>query len=104
LELKPIVPRRVLKATIDLAILKVLASQAMTGYGLLGYFPKKTGITVANTIVYNSLTSMERKGWIRCVSNRKGRVYSPTEKGKEIVAKLPAISEEIQRYTRLLLG
>jgi DNA-binding PadR family transcriptional regulator len=104
LEIKPTVEERILKATIDLAILKALTSQAMTGYATVGYFTKKIGITATTTMVYNSLTSMERKGWIKCVSNRRGRSYSLTEQGREIVTKLPSISEEIQRFTRILLG
>ena len=99
LEIKPSVEKRILKATIDLAILKVLANQQMTGYGLLSHFPKKIGVTVSNTMVYNSLTSMERKGWIECVNNRSGRTYGVTSQGREVLNKLPNISMEMQRFT-----
>ena len=104
LEIKPTVQERILKATIDLAILRALDIQAMTGYGILRYFSKKIRITVSNTMVYNSLTTMERKGWIKCVRNRRGRAYGPTDRGREVLNKLPKISEELQRHMRLLLG
>jgi len=104
LEIKSTIEERMLRATIDLAILKILTNQAMTGYAIVRYFTKKMGITSTNSMVYNSLASMERKGWIKCISNQRARVYTATDQGKEIVAKLPDVYEEIQRYAKLLLG
>lgn len=104
MEIKPTVQKRILEATIDLAILKALASQAMTGYGISGYFSRKFGITVSPSMVYNNLASMERKGWIRCVRNRNGRAYSLAQQGQAIATNMPAIAEEIHCFTRILLG
>ena len=103
-EIKPTVQKRTSKAFMDLAILRALTKQAMTGYGINGFFNEKLGITASPSMIYASLSGLERKGWIRCVNNRSGRTYCLTDQGKEMVNLLPSISEEIQRFTRLLLG
>lgn len=104
LEIKPTVQRRILQAIVDLAILKALASQAMTGYGISGYFTRKFGITVGPSMIYSNLAAMERKEWIKCVRNRNGRTYSLAQQGQAIATSLPAIAEEIHRFIRIMLG
>jgi DNA-binding PadR family transcriptional regulator len=103
-EITPTVQKRILKAFIDLAILRALTSQIMTGYGINGFFSQKLGITASPSMVYASLSAMERKGWIKCVRNRNGRAYGLTDKGKEIIDKMPNISKDIQAFVRILLS
>lgn len=102
-EINPTVQRRTLKAFIDLAILRVLTRQAMTGYGINGFFTQKLGITAGPSMIYASLSAMERKGWIRCVKNRNGRAYGLTDKGQEVIDKMPDIAKDIQAFVRILL-
>ena len=92
-EIEPTVQKRTLKAFIDLAILRALTTQAMTGHGINGFFTQKLGVTASPSMIYACLSAMERKGWIKCVRNRNGRAYSPTEQGREIVKNLPNIAE-----------
>jgi DNA-binding PadR family transcriptional regulator len=46
---------------------------------------------------------MEKKGWIKCIINRTGRVYSLTEKGQQIAANMTDITKEIQGFIRTML-
>jgi len=101
-ELKPTIQKRSLKAFIDLAILCALTNQPMTGYGINVLFMKRFGIMVSPSMIYTSLAFMERKGWIKCVSNRKGRAYSLTDKGQEIPDNIDGIAEEIRHFTKSL--
>jgi DNA-binding PadR family transcriptional regulator len=101
-ELKPTIQKRSLKAFIDLAILCALTNQPMTGYGINVLFMNRFGIMVSPSMIYVTLVSLERKGWIKCVRNRNGRVYSLTDRGQEIADNLKDIAEEIRSFTTTL--
>jgi DNA-binding PadR family transcriptional regulator len=103
LELKPILRERSLKAFLDLAILCALTEHSMTGYEINRLFLKKYRIFIGPSTIYSKLTSMERKGWIKCVRNRAGRVYSLTEKGQQTAANMTGITKEIQGFIRTIL-
>lgn len=96
--------KRILEAFLDLIILRALANQAMTGYGVNGFFMKNFGIMASPSTVYSNLAAMERKGWIKCVRNRNGRVYDLTRQGQEIVDNLPSIAAEIHALIKTMLG
>ena len=98
-ELKPTIQKRSLKAFLDLAILCALTNQPLTGYGINVLFMTRFGIMVSPSMIYATLVSMERKGWIKCVSNRNGRVYSLTDQGREIADNIRGIAEEIRSFT-----
>lgn len=102
-EINPTVQKRTLKAFIDLAILRALTRQTMTGYGINGFFTQKLGLTASPSMIYVSLSAMERQGWIKCARNRNGRAYGLTDKGKKIIDKMPNIAEDIQTFVRILL-
>ena len=98
-ELKPTIQKRSLKAFIDLAILCALTNQPLTGYGINTLFMNKFGIMVSPSMIYVTLVSMERKGWIKCIRNRNGRAYSLTDQGREIADDIRGIAEEIRSFT-----
>lgn len=98
-ELKPTIQKRSLKAFVDLAILCALTNQPLTGYGVNALFMARFGIMVSPSMIYGTLVSMERKGWIKCVRNRNGRVYSLTDQGQEIAEDVRGIAEEIRNFT-----
>jgi len=103
LELKPTLQERSLKAFLDLAILCALTEHPMTGYEINHLFLKKHRIFIGPSTIYSKLNTMERKGWIKCVRNRAGRVYSLTENGRKIAANMTDITREIQGLIRTML-
>jgi DNA-binding PadR family transcriptional regulator len=103
LELKSTLQERSLKAFLDLAILCALTEYPMTGYEINRLFLKKHRIFIGPSTIYSKLSSMERKGWIKCVRNRAGRVCSLTEKGRQIAADMAGIAKEIQFFIRTML-
>ena len=100
---KPTVQKRIFVAFSDLAILIALKNQALTGYGINNYFLKKVGDAASPSTVYASLASLERKGWIECIADRRGRVYALTAEGKKIVEQMPESVEEIKQFIDRLL-
>jgi len=98
-ELKPTLQRRSLKAFLDLAILCALTNQPITAYGINILFMNKLGIMVSPSMIYTNLSSMERKGLIRCVRNRTGRAYALTEQGKEIAENINCLTDQIRTFT-----
>jgi DNA-binding PadR family transcriptional regulator len=103
-EIKPTVQKRILEAFIDIAILRALRDQALTGYGINGFFMKNFGATVSPSAVYTNLTAMERKGWIKCVRNSRGRAYDLTQQGQKIVDNMSSIAAETHAFTKKVLG
>jgi DNA-binding PadR family transcriptional regulator len=103
LEQKPTLQEKSLKAFLDLAILCALTDHPMTGYEINRLFLKKHRIFIGPSTIYSTLTTMERKAWIKCARNRAGRVCSLTEKGKEITADITGITREIQDFIRTIL-
>lgn len=75
----------------------------MTGYGINNYFMKKVGDVASPSTVYASLASLERRGWIECVRNGRGRVYGLTDEGGKIADDMPCTVEEIKRFLDRLL-
>jgi DNA-binding PadR family transcriptional regulator len=103
-EIKPTVQKRILEAFLDIAILHALRDQALTGYGINGFFMKNFGTTASPSTVYNTLTAMERKGWIKCVRNIRGRAYDLTQQGQKIVDSIPSIAVETHAFIKKVLG
>jgi DNA-binding PadR family transcriptional regulator len=97
------VHKRLFIALSDLAILIALKNHAMTGYQINNHLIKKLRIIVSPTTVYSTLASMERKGWIKCIKSRQGRVYVLTEEGRKIVEIIDKIIEESKRFIEKLL-
>jgi DNA-binding PadR family transcriptional regulator len=64
---------------------------------------KKVGDAASHSTVYASLASLERKGWIECVTDKWGRVYALTEEGQKAAIEIPASVEEIKRFIERLL-
>jgi DNA-binding PadR family transcriptional regulator len=100
---KPTVQRRIFKSFSDLAILVALKDQAMTGYGINNYFMKKVGDVASPSTIYSGLASLERRGWIKCVRNRRGRAYGLTKEGREIADNVNNTVEETKRFIDKLL-
>lgn len=100
---KQSIQRRIFISFSDLAILVALKNQSLTGYGINNYFLKKVGDAASPSTVYSSLAALERKGWIECIAERRGRVYSLTTSGRQVVDKMDATAEDIKLFMDKLL-
>jgi len=103
LELKPSIKERSLKAFLELAILRILTSQPMTAYDINHHFMKKHGVFISPSTIYRNLSAMEKNGWIKCIRNRHGKVYAPTQHGQEIMNNAASIIGEIQSAVKVIL-
>ena len=98
------IQERILRAFLDLVILRMLLHQSMTAYEIDNAILKKFGVKRSPNVVYTRLATMERKGLISCAHSKHGRVYSITDKGRKRAGNIPSIVEEIQRSAPILLG
>lgn len=62
-----------------LTILKELSKQPLHGYALA----KKLGVTISS--IYTHLTELENDGFISHTTTDRRKVYSLTDKGKELL-------------------
>jgi DNA-binding PadR family transcriptional regulator len=76
----------------------------LTGYGINGFFMKNFGTMASPSAIYTSLAAMERKGWIKCVRNSRGRAYGLTQQGQKIVDNMSSIAVETHAFTKKVLG
>lgn len=98
------VQERILRAFLDLVILRVLLHQPMTAYEIDNAILKKFGVKRSPNVVYTRLAAMELKGLISCAHSKHGRIYSITEKGRKMADTASRVVEEIQRSAPILLG
>ncbi|MBT0159230.1 PadR family transcriptional regulator [Candidatus Bathyarchaeota archaeon A05DMB-2] len=97
------IQERILRAFLDLVILRTLLHQPMTAYEIDNAILKKFGVKRSPNVVYTKLAAMERKGLISCSHSKHGRSYSITEKGRKKADTIPSIVEEIQKSASILL-
>jgi len=79
-----------LKGTLDLLILKALASGRRHGYGVARWLEESSGdlFNIEEGSLYPALYRMESKGWIRSEwgrseSNRRAKFYRLTTPGRD---------------------
>jgi DNA-binding PadR family transcriptional regulator len=101
---KTTVQKRIFIAFSDLAILVALKNRSLTGYGINRYFLMRAGDAASPSTVYASLASLERKGWIECITDKRGRVYALTAIGGKIVDEMPDSVKEIKKFIDKLLN
>jgi DNA-binding PadR family transcriptional regulator len=102
--LEPSVQERMLRAFMDLVILRLLLHQPMTAYEIDNSILKKFDGKRGPNVVYTRLASLERNGLINCAQTKHSRVYNITDKGRKIVDETPIIIKEMQTCPPILLG
>jgi len=75
--------RRIVKNFLDMLILRGLSKHSMTGYGIIAFLNNKFHTLLSSGTIYHYLYVLERKGWIKGESTKKGTVYTLTKQGKE---------------------
>jgi DNA-binding PadR family transcriptional regulator len=102
-EIEPNMQERVLRAFLDLIILRALAEQPMTGYKISRLFHKKFGILTNPSLIYPYLEAMEKKKWIKRVPTEDGKTYCLTERGKRITDNISVFTQEIRHAIKTMM-
>lgn len=102
----PSPPLSLLQGTLDLIVLRAVASGPMHGYGLAALVREKTGgdLAVEDAALYQALHRLERQGcidaeWAPSDNNRRARYYSITRVGRK---RLTEQAANWRRYARAL--
>jgi PadR family transcriptional regulator, regulatory protein PadR len=82
-----------LRGTLDLLVLKALASAPMHGYAVSKWLRERTegALGVEESALYQSLHRLERRGHVRSEwgltdTNRRAKIYTLTGRGREQLA------------------
>jgi PadR family transcriptional regulator len=99
-----------LQGTLDLLILKTLATGALHGYAIAQRIQQRSDdvLVVEEGSLYPSLYRMEEKGWIaaewgKSENNRRAKYYSLTRLGRKQLEEETAIWERVCRAITLVL-
>jgi len=103
-----IVPRelyeRLVKSFMEVIVLKELKSgNPLCGHDTRALIQKKFNILLSSGTIYSTLYSMERKGLIEGITDRKKRVYRLTEKGKETLESISGSSDKLVLLIKSIL-
>lgn len=107
----PVTKAELLQGTLDLLILRTLASGAMHGYAIAQRIQQRSGdvLVVEEGSLYPCLYRMEEKGWIsaewgKSENNRRAKYYSLTRAGRRQLEEETATWERIHRAISLVLA
>ena len=99
------VPPDLLPGTLDLLILRILASESMHGYGLAQRLKALSGdvLQVGESSLYPALQRLEKAGlvtsdWDTTDNNRRARYYRLTPTGRR------ALGQELESWRRFAAG
>jgi len=95
-----------MRGTLDLVVLGLLAGEAMHGYGIASLVHQRTGgeLVVEDAALYQALHRLERQGlieaeWGPSENNRRARYYSLTAAGRK---RLRDETTHWRRYARAM--
>jgi transcriptional regulator len=100
-----------IKGTLDLLILRVLAHEPMHGWGITELIEQRSGalLSVNQGSLYPALYRLVRRGWIRAQwkvteNNRRARYYALTPKGRAMLDEEREQWQRLSRGVNLVLG
>src|SRR5947208_1469259 len=100
-----------LQGTLDLLILKTLATGAMHGYAIAQRIQQRSdeALVVEEGSLYPALYRMEEKGWIaaewgKSENNRRAKFYSLTRAGRKQLEEETALWGRLVRAMTLVLN
>lgn len=100
----PRFPLSLVPGTLDLLVLRTLASGAMHGYGIATHVHDLTGgeLAIEDAALYQALHRLDRQGlvdaeWSPSENNRRARYYSLTAAGRR---RLRDETDNWRRYSR----
>jgi transcriptional regulator len=102
--LTPSRPLSLVQGTLDLLVLRILASGPIHGYGIATMVRQRTDgdLTIEDAALYQALHRLDRQGlveaeWRPSENNRRARYYALTPAGRE---RLRAETANWRRYSR----
>ena len=102
----PLAPLPLVQGTLDLLVLRTLASGPMHGYGIAILVHQRTGgdLTIEDAALYQALHRLDRQGlvdaeWRPSDNNRRARYYTLTAAGRK---RLREQTGQWRRYARAI--
>lgn len=102
----PLVPLPLLQGTVDLLVLRTLASGSLHGYGIATLVRERTegDLTIEDAALYQALHRLDRQGlveaeWRASANNRRARYYTLTPAGRKRLREQTGIW---RRYARAI--
>jgi len=89
---------RLIKEFLDLLILRRLMDAPSSGHDLMQYIIKKHMVYLSPGVVYSTLYSLERKGFVEAKPRVKKRVYSINRKGENFIKEYQASLNDIVKF------
>jgi transcriptional regulator len=103
-------PLPLVQGTLDLLVLRTLASGPMHGYGIAGAVHARTEghLAIEDAALYQALHRLDRQGlveaeWAPSENNRRARYYSLTPEGRKRLREETANWRRYARAVELLL-
>jgi PadR family transcriptional regulator, regulatory protein PadR len=103
-------PLPLVQGTLDLLVLRTLASGAMHGYGIASCVRERTDghLVIEDAALYQALHRLDRQGlvdaeWAPSENNRRARYYSLTAEGRQRLRQETASWRRYARAVELLL-
>jgi len=81
---------RLIKEFLDLLILRRLMDAPSSGHDLMQFIIRKYMVYLSPGIIYSTLYSLEREGFVEAKSHVKKRVYSISGKGESLIKEYQA--------------
>lgn len=95
---------RIIKNFLDLIVLNDLRTRPLDGYSFLRLIHLRYHLLLSSGTVYSLLYSIERKGLIEGTWRERKRVYSLTDKGKQIIDTVISAPSPIKQFVKSLLA
>ena len=102
----PLSPLPLMQGTVDLLVLRTLASGSMHGYGIATLVHQRTAgdLTIEDAALYQALHRLDRQGlvdaeWRPSHNNRRARYYTLTPAGRK---RLREQTSNWRRYSRAI--
>ncbi len=102
----PLPPLPLMQGTVDLVVLRALASASMHGYGIATLVRQRTDgdLTIEDAALYQALHRLDRQGlvdaeWRSSENNRRARYYTLTPAGRK---RLREQTAHWRRYSRAI--
>ncbi|MBM4247978.1 MAG: hypothetical protein FJ149_00785, partial [Euryarchaeota archaeon] len=94
------------KASIETLLLSMLREKSLCGYDLLKEIYQKFGVLLSQGTIYPLLHHLEAKGLLKAEVSptTRGKIYSPTETGRELIDRRVSEFLRMQQYVAHFLS
>lgn len=86
---------RIVHDFLDLAILLEMRKRSLDSSNVIDFAQRRFQISLAHDTVHSHFNSLEKDGLIKADNSSGKKIYTLTERGKEIVNVLPCIRDKI---------